>query len=125
MAEAKRKRPYFHEYKEIKDEIVEISEQRFENILTTRLNENRTELEKKIDSQRTEMKTEINSFRTETKTEINSLRTEMRWMIDLLFILMSIIMTVLNLLHSIFASCTIYNYINSLSELRQTLQTIR
>jgi hypothetical protein len=64
MAQARRK-VMFDEYKTIKDEIIAISEQRFENILTKRLEE----------------------FR-------KSIISEMRWLIGLLFIIIASLMTI-------------------------------
>lgn len=42
-------KPTFDEYKSMKDEIVAVSVERFENILNKKLNEFRTDIEKKLD----------------------------------------------------------------------------
>ncbi len=82
----------FDEYKAIKDEIIEISEQRFKNILHIELAVFGKEL-------RSELKEEMNIIRTELKEEINSVRTELRWLIGLMFIVLTIIMTIFKFLN--------------------------
>lgn len=87
MPVQKQKNISFSQYKALKDDIIEISEQKFEN----RLNQ----LEKRIiDSIETKIDIKISPL----KTNIDSLRSEMRWLIGILFAVLTIIMTLFKFL---------------------------
>jgi hypothetical protein len=62
MAQLRKRQVHFADYKAIKDEIIEISEQRFENILTTRLKEFKAEIVSDIDKRFNDVDKKINDL---------------------------------------------------------------
>lgn len=71
----KQKNISFGQYKALKDDIIEVSEQKFENRLNL--------LEKSI----------TESLRSEIKENTKALKSEMRWLIGLLFTVLATMMT--------------------------------